>query len=258
MPETSLLHRNSAARVLFTLATLPFLWGLQACMSMSSAEPQQLQPSAAVEWAGNRRVTVAQGDLSSKIDLATLKSRPSLYGLGPGEGLRGEVQIFNGQSLLSTVDAANREVIAPGYFGGAPFFVWAQVRAWKAYPLPAGVRTMGQLEASVSAAARAHGVDLSRPFAFRLVGTARQVDYHIVFKRDDKPHNNEEHNKIKYKFKATDAAVEMLGFWSDKHAGVFLPGTSSIHIHFRTQNGAQAGHVDDFTLSDDVQLMLPL
>jgi hypothetical protein len=46
-----------------------------------------------VRWAGAQR-DVLGGDISGRVDLAELAAIPDLYGLGPLEGVRGEVTIL--------------------------------------------------------------------------------------------------------------------------------------------------------------------
>jgi hypothetical protein len=50
--------------------------------------------------------------------------------------------------------------------------------------------------------------------------------------------------------------VELLGFYSDKHLGIFTCG-GHFHVHVRSVDGKASGHVDEVTLGTDMRLFLP-
>jgi hypothetical protein len=62
-----------------------------------------------VQWIGEMRKVMHQGDLTGHVDLRSLANRPHLYAVGPLEGLRGEVTIWDGKASLATLK--NREVV---------------------------------------------------------------------------------------------------------------------------------------------------
>ena len=70
-----------------------------------SAGPGRSRPR--VRWVGAQR-DVLGGDLRGHVDLETLSSVPHLYGLGPLEGVRGEVSIFGGVPSIARIEAGDR------------------------------------------------------------------------------------------------------------------------------------------------------
>jgi len=44
-----------------------------------------------------------------------------------------------------------------------------------------------------------------------------------------------------------DADVELIGFWSDRHQGIFTHKGTHVHVHGRTGDGKLSGHVDGVT-----------
>ena len=51
--------------------------------------------------------------------------------------------------------------------------------------------------------------------------------------------------------------VEILGFFSKQHEGVFTHNGSNTHMHFRTDDVSLAGHVDGIFLGENMTLKLP-
>jgi hypothetical protein len=45
------------------------------------------------------------------------------------------------------------------------------------------------------------------------------------------------------------ALVELVGFFSKKHQGIFLHHGASLHLHMVSADGDVSGHVDDFQVS---------
>jgi acetolactate decarboxylase len=78
-----------------------------------------------------------------------------------------------------------------------------------------------------------------------------------VNKTDDLPHNPEQHEKAKIRFQLKDQPVEIVGFCSDKHHGVFTHHDSKVHMHMKRTDGTSGGHVDGLQLSGGMSLLLP-
>ena len=208
-----------------------------------------------VKSAGEMRNVMQKGDLSAHFDLATLKGMAGLYALGPVAGLQGEVVVLDGQPAVTTL-VDGKPAVSAGW-PKACFLVYAQVRQWDTQPVPPEVRSLGELEPFVLAAAKRAGLDVGRPFPFLLTGAPASVKYHVVWKTDGLPHTRELHQKAKVPFEVQDREVRMLGFWSDRHQGVFTHHDSTIHVHVRTADGRDAGHVDAATFTTPMTLHLP-
>ena len=41
--------------------------------------------------------------------------------------------------------------------------------------------------------------------------------------------------------------MELIGFWSDRHQGIFTHKGTHVHVHGRTGDGKLSGHVDGVT-----------
>ena len=239
---------------------LMFPWLLSTCVATAGCRATHSLPDGMsdgeVAWAGAQHKAVHDGDVGAKVRLADLARRPHLYAIGPLEGLTGEITVLDGQPTISTVEG--------GVFSthssldhGAAFFVWTYCADWKPAPLPGSVRTLEQLEGYLPEAARAAGLLAGEPPAVRIVARVESLNYHVLSPPAHTPPTFEDHEKSKVHSTVAARTVRMVGFYSTEHRGVFTPGTSDVHVHFITDDGRMAGHVEGFTLAPGAVLLLP-
>lgn len=200
-----------------------------------------------------------EGDLTDRADLAPLARIPHLYALGPLSGLHGELTIFDSKPYVARVGTEKTQPqIGHADIPRTPFLVWARVDRWREIswggpPVP----DLSALETRLEAAAKRAGIDRSRPFVFRIVGTARKGEYHVLDRKGNVPHSHAEHAKIQVRYPLANAQVELLGFWSDRHYGVWTHHGENVHIHLRTRDGKGSGHLDKIDLVRGAQLFVP-
>ena len=207
---------------------------------------------------GAQRETIMNGKLAAAIDLNTLAGEEHLYGLGPIEQLRGEVTIADSRPSLARVGPDGSVQVAESFNAGAPFFVWAAVRGWRQVPIPAEIRSYADLERFVPQAAAAAGLDTAQPLPFLLNGPEELLEFHVLNRIGDPPHNMEAHKKIQVTFELEKAEAIIVGFHSTRHRGVFTPGDSNIHIHFQTPDNRKSGHIQKVELGRGAMLSLPI
>ena len=185
---------------------------------------------------------------------------PHLYGLGPLEGLRGEVSIFGSVPSIARIE---REMVvtAASWRARACFLVWAQVPAWfersfegSKEAVPAG---LDGIEREVVALAREVSLDPERPLAFRVRATAVEATFHVLDKRDGLAHNPERHEQAKVRRTLEHAPVELVGFYSRQHRGIFTPGESNVHVHLQTEDGRISGHLETIRLAPGARIAVP-
>jgi acetolactate decarboxylase len=206
---------------------------------------------------GAQRETIMNGKLAAALDLQTLADRPHLYGLGPIEELRGEVTIADGHPALARVAADGTVSVTQSFAAGAPFFVWAEVPRWTETPIPAEIRSFEDLERFVPQAAEAAGLDAEKPLPFLVAGREDLIEFHILNRIGDPPHNMEEHKKIQIVFELAQAEATIVGFHSTRHRGIFTPGDSNIHIHFQNPDNSKSGHIQKLEIGSAATLRLP-
>jgi alpha-acetolactate decarboxylase len=197
------------------------------------------------------------GKLAAVLDLKTFAHRAHLYGLGPIEQLRGEVTIADGRPALARVAPDGTVSVSSSFDAGVPFFVWAEVPRWIEVPIPAEIRFFADLESFVPRAAKAAGLDAEKPLPFLVNGRQDLIEFRILNRIGDAPHNMELHKQMQIKFELIKVEVAIVGFHSTRHRVVFTPGDANIHIHFQTQDNSQSGHIQKLDIGSGATLGLP-
>lgn len=209
-----------------------------------------------VKWVGAQK-HVLGGDLSAAISLSSLERLENLYALGPLEGVKGEITII--ESIPSVARVTDDGVtIDTSFCHGACFLAYTQVERWQKVVLPYDVLTEADPEQFLSEAAGIAGIDPGIPFPFLLKGLLRSVDFHILNKTDGLPHNPQRHDQAKVHYRLENAAITIIGFYSDHHRGIFTPRDHAIHQHVVSADGRVSGHVEKIVISADAQLFLPV
>lgn len=229
---------------------------LFAAGATDTQAPSKIEgPGYALSYLGSQRQTIMTGDRAAHLDLMTLKGRPHLYGIGPIQGLTGEVTIADSRPSLARVGDDHLVHVTESYEAGVPFLVWAEVAAWQTQELPEDVRTYPELERFVGEAGAKAG--LTQAFPFVMTGRPELIDFHVVSATPDTPPGMDAHQKIQIQFELHDRDVTFVGFWSSRHQGVFTPMGTNIHAHFQTLDNKVSGHVQGLKLAQGMRLGLP-
>ncbi len=222
-----------------------------------------------VEYVGAQKDIFKTGKASSVISLEDLAGRKGLYAMGPVDGLDGEITIFDSKPYITQVrgkDFTLDNTLKHGAF----FLVWTEQMKWKDVPVPDTVKGYVDLQAFVKAQAQAAGIDTTKPFPFLLSGTPVEIKWHINIDRTEgKPITKELFLKSKEPYVTKNEPVDIIGFYSEHHAGVFLTQytpvikegsgmENAIHIHLVSRVSKAAGHIDDLTLGPGTMLRLPM
>jgi acetolactate decarboxylase len=221
-----------------------------------------------VEYYGKQGGIVATGKADGTIPIAAMSGANGAYGLGAYEGLDGEITIFEGKPYVTKVRGSGF-TMDHSHDGKAIFGAWTKNTAWRDEPVPAAVKTYLDLQRFVKARAAAAGIDTAAtPFPFLLSGTPAELKWHInVDRTGGKPVDQELFRKSKDNYVMKNQAVDIVGFYSEKHLGAFI-GTyvpaikekdvkNAIHVHLVTKDGKSAGHIDDLTFAGGMTLRLP-
>ena len=221
-----------------------------------------------IEYIGAQKDIFKTGKATSVISLESLADRPGLFAVGPIDGLDGEITIFDSKPYITKV--RGKEYIMDNTLKhGAFFLVWTEQTKWQDVPVPATIKGYVDLQKFVKAQAQAAGIDITKPFPFLLAGTPVEIKWHInVDRTEGKPITNELFMKSKEPFVTKNEPVDIIGFYAEHHAGVFLPSSNpsfmegtgvqnAIHIHLVSKTGKAAGHIDNITLGEGMVLRLP-
>ncbi len=68
---------------------------------------------------------------------------------------------------------------------------------------------------------------------------------HIVNRQGRPVGGHTEHESIQFPLSIEDTAVELIGFWPDRHQRILTHMGSNIHVHGRTADARLSGHVDE-------------
>ena len=209
-----------------------------------------------VSWVGAQR-NVLGGDIGGKIALASLADRPHLYALGPRAGVSGEVTILDGVPWIARV-LDGRLDVRQSFDHEACFLVYAEVAGWAESPQPTAIDGEPALEAAVQHAARTGGLSVEEPFPFLIRTDTATATFHVLDKRDGLPHTAARHDQAKVRFQIDGEPLDVIGFHSTRHRGVFTPGDSNLHMHLRTRSGRASGHVEHLALPASAVIAVPL
>jgi acetolactate decarboxylase len=207
-----------------------------------------------VRWSGELKKVMMSGDLKGTIDLKALSKLPHVYAVGALEGLQGEVTILAGTPSIARV-RDGKVVVSQVAQGKACVLVYAQVKHWKELPLPKAIRSLAQLEGFAVDAARKEGTNVNRPFPFLVKGKVTEAKYHVLRHPGAVKDPQDLHGKAQVLFTFKGGVVELVGFYSDQHLGIFTCG-GNLHVHLRSADGKLSGHLDEVELGDEMRLYL--
>lgn len=210
-----------------------------------------------VKWQGAQKDLLG-GDVRGHVDLEPLAELQNLYGLGPLDEAGGEVTILNSKPYVTRVQEDGTLEVQNSFLNRACFLVYSQVPRWQRVSLPEDIIDEKTLERELPILAAEYGIDPDVPFPFLLKGQPDRVVFHVLNKVAGEPHSPELHEKAKVKYIIEDTEIEVIGFYSRSHRGIFTPSHSSIHLHLKSEDDTLAGHLDALTFPQGINLFLPV
>jgi len=221
---------------------------------ISSCQKNTNKPSE-VKYSGALR-NIMSGNIEPVISLDTLSSSRNLYALGAVDNLKGEIQIFDSKPINSFVVDSSLQ-FRDTYNLKASLLVYTEVEEWVSFPIN-NIKTKKDLEELIYVLAGSNGINTEKPFPFLLEGTIASLDWHVInWKDGDKVHNHKKHKESGLNGTLKDSKVQVIGFYSNKHKAVFTHHTTNMHMHFKTDDNAFAGHIDDLLFNNTITLKLP-
>lgn len=203
-------------------------------------------------------MNIMSGNLEATASLDSIHDLPHLYALGALENLKGEIQIFDGESYVSKAFDNDSVILEPRFNHNAALLVYAQVDEWTNALLLKQFSDHTTLEQQIETHALLHGIDTDQPFPFLIKGKVDQLNWHVINWIDgDMEHNHKKHQESGAYGIIKNQEVEIIGFYSKKHKAVFTHHTTFLHMHFKAlKHNIIAGHVDELKASD-ATLYLP-
>ena len=199
-----------------------------------------------------------QGNLSTRIDLNSLKGKKHTYGLGALTDLKGEILIMDSNVFISS-ETNNGDInISNSYNHQAALFVQSQVSKWQSIELPSFVHTVTKLEDYIESEAERYGLDIEKPFPFIISGVIPDVKWHIInWPEGDTEHSHTKHINSGLSGHLKDTSMKILGFYSKHHKAIFTHHTTNVHMHFLTNDKKISGHIDEISFDGNQQLFFP-
>lgn len=219
-------------------------------------------------YAGSQKTIFETGKAEAKVPVSAMSGAPDVFGVAAVAGLDGEITVFEGKPYVTKVRGSGYTMDnSPEHT--ATFAVWTRQTAWTEQPVPPAVKGYLDVQNFVKERAIVAGIDVSKPFPFQLAGTPTEVKWHINVDLTEGKHiTNELFAKSKASYVMKNEPMDIIGFYSEKHPGVFVsayapavPAESghknAMHIHLVTKDGKSAGHIDNLVLGAGMTLRLP-
>jgi acetolactate decarboxylase len=206
-----------------------------------------------VRTAGTMFQVMMQGDLSARIFLDTITNKQHLFGLGPAENLQGELLVIDGRSYLAKTVNNNKNIqVTETFDAKGAFLVYNNVTDWKKIPVPVTVTDLKKLEALINQYAE----KIDQPFAYRMITEVDTAGIHIVNQPADAKKvmsHSDPHGQQFFTIK--NERVDVVGFFSRKHKGVFTHHDSFMHSHLINEARTKMGHLDGIKMKPNTTVL---
>lgn len=221
----------------------------------SGNQPKEDVQEADVQIAGAMMNVMRKGELQGVFDLSAIANQSSTYGLGPVEYLNGELLVFDGKAYQSRVAADSSMEMRNDFQVKAPFFVYAKVQEWEEQKMPNEIENLTQLEAYLDKITK----DRKHPFAFKFSGTVERASIHVVnLPKGASVRSHQDAHQGIVNYSLSNELVDVLGFFSTSHQGIFTHHDSYVHMHLLTADKTKMGHLDELHFNPkNIKLFLP-
>lgn len=201
--------------------------------------------------------SIKKGDFQPVFDMDSIADKQNIYAIGNMEGSSGEIQIFNSIPWHSTV-VNDTVIVGSGATPHASFIVYTQVKEWREIPLPLSVVNQESLVGFLEYDEDMSKISAKSPLVFTIEGEAEQISWEVIkgLATDSLTHDGYHHPEV-VSGVIQDVEVEILGFYSRDHMGIFTHQSLPLHLHFKTADGMLAGHLDDLELGPDMTMRIP-
>lgn len=221
------------------LLIFPFLSILTSC--------NYSDQKSTVKVVGQMRDVMWKGDLKGKISTDSL-SQYNAYGLGPVEGLTGEVLLFEGKTFISNVIDSISHGVTLKESINAPFFVYSNDSELKEISFPSKKLDLRSTEYLIDSLYS----NYDKPLLIRIDGVFKNLSIHSVNLPPGSSVSspNEAHKGLtKYNFNNLKGTI--VGFFSRKHKAIFTHHDSFLHAHFISESYSIMGHLDSVTYDSE-------
>jgi acetolactate decarboxylase len=220
-------------------------------------EQSQKKPTYSdIRVVGAMKNVMWRGQLDGRIQLDTIQTKKGLYGLGPESYLTGELLLHDGRAYVSRVLTDSTMKVEQNDSLSAPFFVFGRVTEWKELAFTEETGNIKALESLLDANTK----ESKRPFVFRLKGQVSRAEIHVQnLPKGSQVNSPNDAHQGQVNFELVDEAVEIVGFFSTEHQGIFTHHDTFLHMHLITQDRKMMGHLDHLEFEPGkMKLFLPV
>jgi acetolactate decarboxylase len=188
-----------------------------------------------------------KGELDAKIRFDTILPQKGLYGLGPLEGLSGEITIIDGISYVSKITKDQSIKVDIDNNAGAPFFVYSISESFDNIKLPKDVTTLKQLDSFLKT-----DHDSGSAYLFKLSGNIEYTKIHVQnLEPNSIISSPKEAHKGQVDVELDTIQAEIIGFYSNYAHGIYTHHDTNIHTHLITHDKKYMGHCDELKFQPD-------
>jgi acetolactate decarboxylase len=249
---TGKIRKNQVATSIFLTS---FLVALLICCNSLFKENNAggTETYSDIKVSGAMRNVMWKGELAGTIYLDTIANKNGLYGLGPLSFLTGELLINDGKSYVSAAATDSTMSVEKSFDVTAPFFVYGNVTEWDTLELSPEINNIESLEGFLDR----HTTNFKRPFVYKLSGQTSKATIHIQnLPEGTVVSSPTEAHQGQISYHLTNEQVEIVGFFSTEHKGVFTHHDSFLHMHLITADESKMGHLDNLEIKK-MKLYLP-
>ncbi len=224
-------------------------------LSLFGCQSQQTAERVDVQIHGKLKEIMMQNQLQSRIDLNEIELNSKRYGLGALAGLEGEIMILEGKPFISKA-IEGQVLMESSRDYGAALLVSSEVEEWTTTNLKS-LSDLGSLEKLIEEKAKEENLKTEGIIPFMIKGKINRIEWHIINAVEATEASHEAYKSSGKEDVSKSEEVEILGFFSKKHEGVFTHHGSFLHLHFINKNRTIMAHVDELMSQNEAQLFLP-
>lgn len=193
--------------------------------------------------------------LQARVNLNDLQLGKNSYGLGAMEDLQGEILISQGEVITSVANPDSILVQNSNAFGAA-LLVTTEVEDWQEVEMNETV-DLKSLESVIEFQAETFDLNANDVIPFKIEANPKSLNWHIINASLAEEQNHQAYKESGRTGVLESQKVEIIGFYSKNHQGVFTHHGRFLHLHFITADGSLMGHVDNLQIDGNWKIYLP-
>jgi acetolactate decarboxylase len=197
-----------------------------------------------------------EGRTESRLALAPLLGAPHLHAVGAIAGMRGEITVVDGTAWVALGERDSGRASAGATEEGAALLVASYVADWSRVTIKDDI-AFADLDHRIEALARDAGVDVEKPFPFRVEGQLADVRWHVLKGPPSSASAPHDHTGNAVVGEQAAMSGTLVGFFSKHHQGAFTHMGQNVHAHVVNASAALAAHADQVSIRASSVLLLP-